>query len=193
MRCTSVTPPEGGEVVRLTSRATIGGQVAKAVLISAVVPPVMVKTPGNPGGLPKEVFDGFPGGRSPPIGRKFYRDSARGSLLRLSTGPGVKPVESIIQNWWRSGNDWAARRAHYDGIVAFSQTDFTEEMKKITIPVLVMHGDDDQVVPYADCRAAVGEAAQEFNTQDVQGVPPRDADHGRRRRSTPTCWAFIRG
>ena len=71
--------------------------------------------------------------------------------------PGAKASQAVIWNWWRQGMMGGAK-AHYDGIVAFSQTDFTEDLKKITVPVLVMHGDDDQIVPYADCRAAVGKA-----------------------------------
>ena len=135
----------GGEVARYLGRHG-ESRVAKAVLISSV-PPLMVKTPDNPGGLPKEVFDGFQeqvaDNRS-----KFYRDLAAGPFYGFNR-PGVEPSEAIIDNWWRQGMMGGAK-AHYDGIVAFSQTDFTEDLKKISVPVLVMHGDDDQIVPYAD-------------------------------------------
>jgi non-heme chloroperoxidase len=106
----------------------------------------MVKTPANPGGLPKDFFDGLQAqlaaGRS-----QFYRDFAAGPFYNYNkTG---KPSEAIIENWWRQGMMGGAK-AHYDGIVAFSQIDFTDDLKKITVPVLVMHSEDNQVVPYAD-------------------------------------------
>jgi non-heme chloroperoxidase len=135
----------GGEVVRYLARHG-ESRVAKAAIIAAV-PPLMVKTAANPGGLPKDVFDGFQaqvaGNRS-----QFYRDVAAGPFYGYNR-PGAQPAEGIIQNWWRQGMAGGAK-AHYDGIVAFSQTDFTEDLKKITVPVLVMHGDDDQIVPYED-------------------------------------------
>ncbi len=83
-----------------------------------------------------------------PTARSFYRDLAAGPFYGYNR-PGAKPSEAVIQNWWRQGMMGGAK-AHYDGIVAFSQTDFTEDLKKINVPVLVMHGDDDQIVPYAD-------------------------------------------
>jgi non-heme chloroperoxidase len=135
----------GGEVVRYLARHG-ESRVAKAAIIAAV-PPLMVKTAANPGGLPKDVFDGFQaqvaGNRS-----QFYRDVAAGPFYGYNR-PGAQPAEGINQNWWRQGLAGGAK-AHYDGIVAFSQTDFTEDLKKITVPVLVMHGDDDQIVPYED-------------------------------------------
>ena len=135
----------GGEVVRYLGRHG-ESRVAKAAIISAV-PPLMLKTPANPNGLPKEVFDGLQvalaANRS-----VFYRDLPTGPFYGYNR-PGAKPSEAIIANWWRQGMMGGAK-AHYDGIVAFSQTDFTEDLKKITVPVLVMHGDDDQIVPYAD-------------------------------------------
>ena len=135
----------GGEVVRYLARHG-DSRAAKAVLIAAV-PPLMVKTPGNPGGQPKAVFDGFQvqvaTNRS-----QFYWDLAAGPFYGFNR-PGAHPSEAVIQNWWRQGMTGGAK-AHYDGIVAFSQTDFTDHLKKIGIPVLVMHGDDDQIVPYAD-------------------------------------------
>jgi non-heme chloroperoxidase len=135
----------GGEVTHYLARHG-ESRVAKAALISAI-PPLMVKTDANPGGLPKEVFDGFQtqlaANRS-----QFYLDVASGPFYGFNR-PGVKSSEAAIRNWWRQGMMGGAK-AHYDGIVAFSQTDFTEDLKKITIPVLVMHSEDDQIVPYAD-------------------------------------------
>ncbi len=133
----------GGEVVRYIARHR-EDPVAKAVLISAV-PPLMVKTANNPGGLPKDVFDGLQA-QLAANRAQFYRDVPSGPFYGYNR-PGAEPSEGIIQNWWRQGMMGGAK-AHYDGIVAFSQTDFTEDLKSITIPVLVMHGDDDQIVPY---------------------------------------------
>jgi len=132
----------GGEVVHYVARHQ--DRVAKAAIISAV-PPLMVKTDANPQGLPKAVFDDLQvqlaANRS-----KFYRDLPEGPFYGFNR-PGVKSQESAIANWWRQGMMGGAK-AHYDGIVAFSQTDFTEDLKKITVPVLVMHSEDDQIVPY---------------------------------------------
>ena len=133
----------GGEVVRYMARYP-GDKVAKAVLIAAV-PPLMVQTPGNPGGLPKSVFDGFQD-QVASNRAQFYRDVPAGPFYGYNR-PGVEASEGIIGNWWRQGMIGSAK-AHYDGIVAFSQTDFTEDLKRIQQPVLVMHGDDDQIVPY---------------------------------------------
>jgi non-heme chloroperoxidase len=135
----------GGEVVRYLARHG-EARVAKAVLIAAV-PPLMVKTPANPGGLPKEVFDGFQV-QVATNRAQFYHDVPAGPFYGFNR-PGAKVSEGVIWNWWRQGMMGGAK-AHYDGVVAFSQTDFTEDLKKITVPVLVMHGDDDQIVPYAD-------------------------------------------
>ncbi|HAV4440883.1 TPA: alpha/beta fold hydrolase [Acinetobacter baumannii] len=133
----------GGEVVRYIARH---GQenVAKAVLVSAV-PPLMVKTENNPEGLPKEVFDDLQN-QVLTNRAQFFRDLPSGPFYGFNR-PDAKPSEGIIANWWRQGMTGSAK-AHYDGIVAFSQTDFTEDLKKITVPVLVLHGDDDQIVPY---------------------------------------------
>jgi len=135
----------GGEVVRYIARHG-SSRVAKAVLISAV-PPLMVKTAANPGGLPKEVFDGFQA-QAAYNRAQFFLDVPSGPFYGFNR-PGVKPIPGVIQNWWRQGMMGGAK-AHYDGIVAFSQTDFTEDLRKISVPTLVMHGDDDQIVPYAD-------------------------------------------
>lgn len=133
----------GGEVAHYIARH---GQenVAKAVLVSAV-PPLMVKTESNPEGLPKEVFDDLQN-QVLTNRAQFFRDLPSGPFYGFNR-PDAKPSEGIIANWWRQGMTGSAK-AHYDGIVAFSQTDFTEDLKKITIPVLVLHGDDDQIVPY---------------------------------------------
>jgi non-heme chloroperoxidase len=135
----------GGEVARYIGRHG-ESRVSKAVLISSV-PPIMVKTPNNPGGLAKEVFDGFQV-QVAEHRAQFYLDLPTGPFYGFNR-PGVKPVQGVIQNWWRQGM-MGGIKAHYDGIVAFSQTDFTPDLKKITVPTLVMHGDDDQIVPYAD-------------------------------------------
>ena len=135
----------GGEVTRYLGRHG-ESRVAAAVLISAV-PPIMVKTPANPGGLPIEVFDGLR--KSLADNRaQFYLDFASNPFYGFNR-PGAKPIPGVIQNWWRQGMMGSAK-AHYEGIKAFSETDFTDDLKKITVPVLVMHGDDDQIVPYAD-------------------------------------------
>ncbi|SOY92861.1 Non-heme haloperoxidase [Cupriavidus taiwanensis] len=134
----------GGEVVRYLARHG-ESRVAKAVLIAAV-PPLMVKTQANPGGLPKEIFDGFQA-QVANNRAQFYRDIPAGPFYGFNR-PGIK-ADEVVGNWWRQGMQGSAK-AHYDGIVAFSQTDFTEDLKKITVPTLVMHGDDDQIVPYAD-------------------------------------------
>jgi len=133
----------GGEVAHYLARHG-ESRVAKAALISAV-PPLMVKTDANPNGLPKKVFDDFQSALAANRSG-FYRDVAAGPFYGYNR-PGVKSSEAIIQNWWRQGMMGGAK-AHYDGIVAFSQTDFTNDLKKITVPVLVMHSEDDQIVPY---------------------------------------------
>jgi non-heme chloroperoxidase len=133
----------GGEVVHYLARRGESG-VVKAAIISAV-PPLMLKTPANPNGLPKSVFDDLQA-QLAASRSKFYRDVPEGPFYGYNR-PGAKPSEAVIANWWRQGMMGGAK-AHYDGIVAFSQTDFTEDLKKITVPVLVMHSEDDQIVPY---------------------------------------------
>jgi non-heme chloroperoxidase len=113
----------------------------------SAVPPIMVKTPSNPGGLPIEVFDGLR--ESLATNRaQFYRDFPSGPFYGFNR-PGAKAIEGVVDNWWRQGMMGGAK-AHYDGIKAFSETDFTEDLKSIDVPTLVMHGDDDQIVPYKD-------------------------------------------
>ena len=122
------------------------GRVAKLVLIGAV-PPIMVKTPANPGGLPIEVFAELR--RQLAMNRaQFYRDFASGPFYGYNR-PGAKVSEGVIENWWRQSMMRGAK-GHYDGITAFSETDFSEDLKLINVPTLVMHGDDDQIVPIAD-------------------------------------------
>lgn len=137
----------GGEALRYVA---MYGQkqrrVAKLILIGAV-PPLMLKTPANPGGLDIEVFDGFrqqlAANRS-----QFYLDVASGPFYGFNR-PGASVSQGMIQNWWRQGMNGSAK-AHYDGIKAFSETDFTEDLGLVDVPTLVMHGDDDQIVPIAD-------------------------------------------
>ena len=133
----------GGQVVRYLGRHG-DKNVAKAAIISAV-PPLMVKTPANPLGLPKSVFDDLQA-QLAANRAKFYYDLPAGPFYGFNR-PGVKTIEPIVWNWWRQGMMGGAK-ADYDGIVAFSQTDFTEDLKKISVPVLVMHSEDDQIVPY---------------------------------------------
>jgi len=135
----------GGEVARYVSRAE-PGRVAKMVLIGAV-PPIMVKSEKNPGGLPMEVFDGF---RSALAANRaeFYRAVPSGPFYGFNR-PGAKVLEGVIGNWWRQGMIGGIK-AQYDCIKAFSETDFTEDLKKIDVTSLILHGDDDQIVPIAD-------------------------------------------
>jgi len=156
----------GGEVVRYLARHG-EGRAAKAAIISAV-PPLMVKTASNPGGLPKEVFDGLQA-QLAANRAQFYYDLPAGPFYGYNR-PGAKPSPAVIWNWWRQGMMGGAK-AHYDGIVAFSQTDFTEDLKKITVPVLVMHGDDDQIVPYADSAPLSAKLLKNSTLKTYQGFP----------------------
>jgi non-heme chloroperoxidase len=135
----------GGEAAHYVARHG-KGRVAKLVLIGAV-PPIMVKTPANPGGLSIEVFDGLRA-QLAANRAKFYLDFASGPFYSYNR-PGANVSQAVIQNWWRQGMMGGAK-AHYDGIKAFSETDFTADLKIIDVPTLVMHGDDDQIVPIAD-------------------------------------------
>jgi non-heme chloroperoxidase len=135
----------GGEVARYVARHG-KGRVAKAVLIGAV-PPIMLKTPANPGGLPIEVFDGFRAALAANRAQ-FFRDVPAGPFYGFNRdGATVHP--GVVDNWWRQGMVGGAK-AHYDCIKAFSETDFTEDLEAITVPTLILHGDDDQIVPIAD-------------------------------------------
>jgi len=136
----------GGEVARYVAKYGQDGRVAKAVLIGAV-PPVMVKSDNNPGGLPIEVFDGF---RAALVANRaeFYRAVPSGPFYGFNR-PGAKTLPGVIDNWWRQGM-MGGIKPHYDCIKAFSETDFAEDLKGIEVPTLVLHGDDDQIVPIAD-------------------------------------------
>lgn len=137
----------GGEATRYVARhGQRQGRVARLVLIGAV-PPIMVKTRANPDGLPIEVFDGL---RAQLAANRaqFYLDFASGPFYGFNR-PGAQVSQGMIQNWWRQGMAGSAK-AHYEGIKAFSETDFTEDLATIEVPALVMHGDDDQIVPIAD-------------------------------------------
>jgi non-heme chloroperoxidase len=176
----------GGEVVHYV--AGHESRVLKAAIISAV-PLLMVKTAANPNGLPKKVFDDFQvalaANRS-----GFYRDIAAGPFYNYNR-PGAKPSEATIQNWWRQGMMGGAK-AHYDGIVAFSQTDFTEDLKKITVPVLVMHSEDDQIVPYVAAGPLSAKLLKHGTLKTYKGFP-----HGMPTTEAATInadlLAFIRG
>ena len=135
----------GGEVARYVARHG-AGRVAKAVLIGAV-PPIMLKTDANPGGLPIEVFDGI---RAAVAANRaqFFRDFPSGPFYGFNRD-GTKVDPGVIDNWWRQGMTGSAK-AHHEGIKAFSETDFTQDLQAIDVPTLVLHGDDDQVVPIAD-------------------------------------------
>jgi non-heme chloroperoxidase len=156
----------GGEVVRYLGRHG-ESRVAKAAILSAV-PPLMVKTAANPNGLPKQVFDDLQA-QLAASRTKFYYDLASGPFYGYNR-PGAKISEAVIRNWWRQGMMGGAK-AHYDGIVAFSQTDFTEDLKKITVPVLVMHGDDDQIVPYADSAPLSAKLLKNGTLKTYKGFP----------------------
>jgi non-heme chloroperoxidase len=156
----------GGEVAHYVARHG-QSRVAKAVLMSAV-PPVRVETATNPGGQPKKVFDDMQAqlAENRP---EFYYGLAAGPFYGYNR-PGATPSEPIIQNWVRQGMMGGAK-AHYDGIVAWSQTDFTDDLKAISVPVLVMHGDDDQVVPYADSAPLSAKLLRNGSLRTYEGFP----------------------
>nr|WIE93788.1 alpha/beta hydrolase [Mesorhizobium sp. WSM4875] len=157
----------GGEVARYVARYGSGGRVAKAVLIGAV-PPIMLKTAANPGGLPIEVFDGFRSALTTNRAQ-FFRDVPAGPFYGFNR-PGATVSEGVVDNWWRQGMMGGAK-AHYDCIKAFSETDFTEDLKKIDVPVLVMHGDDDQIVPIADSALLAIKLLKKGELKVYKGLP----------------------
>jgi non-heme chloroperoxidase len=179
----------GGEVARyVASHGQPAGRVAKAILVSAV-PPLMLKTGSNPEGLPIEVFDGF---------RKGVADNRAQLYLDVAAGPfygfnleGATVYQGVIQNWWRQGMMGSAK-AHYEGIKAFSETDQTEDLKAITVPTLVMHGDDDQIVPIADAALKSIKLLKNGTLKVYKGYP-----HGMLTTHAevinPDLLAFIRG
>lgn len=156
----------GGEVARYVARHG-EGRVAKAVLIGAV-PPIMVKTPKNPGGLPIEVFDGFRAALAENRAQ-FFRDVPAGPFYGFNR-PGTKVYQGVIDNWWRQGMMGGAK-AHYDCIKAFSETDFTEDLQDLTVPVLIMHGDDDQIVPIADSALLSAKLVRNGTLKIYKGYP----------------------
>ena len=179
----------GGEVARYVARhGQPAGRVAKAVLVSAV-PPLMLKTEANPEGLPIEVFDGF---------RQALAANRAQFFLDVPSGPfygfnrdGATVSQGVINNWWRQGMIGSAK-AHYDGIKAFSETDQTEDLKAITVPTLVAHGDDDQIVPYADAALKSIKLLQNGTLKIYPGFP-----HGMLTTHAdvlnPDLLAFIKG
>jgi non-heme chloroperoxidase len=177
----------GGEVARYLGRHGTA-RVAKAVLIGAV-PPVMVKSERNPGGLPIEVFDGFRAALAANRAQ-FYIDVPAGPFYGFNR-PGAKVSQGLIDNWWRQGMMGGAK-AHYDCIKAFSETDFTDDLQKIDIPVLVMHGDDDQIVPIADSALLSVKLLKRGTLRVYEGLP-----HGlcatHPETANPDLLAFIRG
>jgi len=157
----------GGVVTRYAARFGGEGRLAKAVLIGAV-PPIMLKTEANPGGLPMEVFDGF---RSALLANRaqFFRDIPEGPFFGFNR-PGAKVSQGLIDNWWRQGMMGGAK-AHYDSIKAFSETDFTEDLKAIDVPVLILHGEDDQIVPIADSAELAIKLVKKGTLKTYPGLP----------------------
>jgi non-heme chloroperoxidase len=156
----------GGEVVHYLARHG-ESRVAKAAIISAV-PPLMLKTASNPTGQPKEVFDGLQAQLAANRAQSYY-DLPAGPFYGYNR-PSAKPSQGVISNWWRQGMMGGAK-AHYDGIVAFSQTDFTEDLKKITVPVLVMHSEDDQIVPYVAAGPLSAKLLRNGTMKTYKGFP----------------------
>ncbi|MEU2058243.1 alpha/beta fold hydrolase [Streptomyces bungoensis] len=156
----------GGEVVRYVARAE-PGRVSKAVIVSAV-PPVMVKKESNPEGTPIEAFDDLRAGLAANRAQ-FYIDVASGPFYGYNR-PGAEVKQGLIDRWWAQGM-MGAVNAHYECIKAFSETDFTEDLEKIDVPVLVMHGTDDQVVPYADAGPKSAEILRHATLKAYEGYP----------------------
>jgi Predicted hydrolases or acyltransferases (alpha/beta hydrolase superfamily) len=156
----------GGEVAHYVARAE-KGRVGKAVLIGAV-PPIMIKSEKNPGGLPLEVFDGFRAALAANRAQ-FYRDVPSGPFYGFNR-PNATVQPGVIDNWWRQGM-MGGIKAHYDCIKAFSETDFTEDLKKIDVPVLIQHGDDDQIVPFADSAPLSAKLVKNGTLKVYKGFP----------------------
>ncbi|OKJ87302.1 MULTISPECIES: alpha/beta fold hydrolase [Streptomyces] len=156
----------GGEVARYVARAK-PGRVSKAVLVGAV-PPLMLKTEANPGGLPMEVFDGFREGVAGNRAQSFI-DIPSGPFYGFNR-PGAQVSQGLIDNWWRQGMMGAAN-AHYECVAAFSETDFTEDLQQIEVPVLVAHGTDDQVVPYDDSAPLTVKLLKNGTLKSYEGYP----------------------
>ena len=179
----------GGQVARYVAKyGQPQGRVAKAVLVSAV-PPLMVQTGSNPGGTPISVFDGFRDALAANRA-EFYQAVASGPFYNFDR-PGAELSQPVVDNWWRQGMTGSAL-AHYEGIKAFSETDQTEDLEAITVPVLVLQGDDDQVVPYEDAALKQHELLQNSTLKIYEGYP-----HGMLTVHAdvinPDLLAFIRG
>jgi non-heme chloroperoxidase len=179
----------GGEATRYVAQyGQPQGRVAKLVLVGAV-PPLMLKTPANPGGLPIETLDGL---RTAVASNRaqFYIDFASGPFYSFNR-PGAKAIPGLIQNWWRQAMMGGAK-AHYDGIKAFSETDFTEDLKRIDVPTLVMHGDDDLIVPIANHARLTAKLLKKSTLKVYENFP-----HGMLSTHAdvvnPDLLAFIRG
>lgn len=156
----------GGEVTRYVAKYGDNGRVAKAVLIGAI-PPVMLQSVANPGGLPMSVFDGIRAGLA--AGRaQFYKEFPQ--PFYSYNWPGAKSSQSVLDNWWRQGM-MGDLKAQYDCVKAFSETDFTEDLKRITVPVLVMHGEDDQIVPIADSALLAVKLLKRGQLKTYPGLP----------------------
>ncbi len=177
----------GGEVIRYVARAE-AGRVAKAAIICAI-PPVMVRKESNPGGSPIEIFDGLRAALAENRA-KLYTDLPTGPFFGYNR-PGANIVQGNIDNWWRQGMMGAAQ-AHYDCIAVFSETDFTEDLRRIDVPVLVMHGTDDQIVPYEDAALLAVKLLKNGTLKLYDGLP-----HGmcttHPHLINPDLLAFIRG
>lgn len=156
----------GGEVVRFLARHGTA-RAAKAAILGAI-PPVMLKSEKNPGGLPMEVFDGYRAALAANRAQ-LYRDVASGPFYGFNR-PGAAVSEGVINNWWRQGM-MGGIKAQYDCVAVFSETDFTEDLKKIDIPLLIMHGDDDQVVPIADSAYLSVKLAPQATLKVYPGFP----------------------
>ncbi|MBO9670752.1 MAG: alpha/beta hydrolase [Sphingobium sp.] len=177
----------GGEVIHYVARAK-PGRVAKAVLIGAV-PPIMVKSDKNPGGLPIEVFDGFRAAQAANRAQ-FFLDVPTGPFYGYNR-PGAKVDQGVIWNWWRQGM-MGGTKAHYDCIKAFSETDFTEDLKSVDLPVFLMHGEDDQIVPIADS-ALIGITLLKNGTLRTYPGLPHGMCTTHPEVVNPDLLAFIRG
>lgn len=157
----------GGEAARYVAQHGIPqGRVAKAVLVAAV-PPIMLKTDLYPGGLDIDVFDGLRSGLAANRA-SFFRDVASGPFYGFNREDS-EPDEAIVENWWRQGMMGSAK-AHYEGIKAFSETDQTDDLKTMTVPTLVLHGDDDQVVPYQNAALLQAELLPDCEIMIYEGL-----------------------
>jgi non-heme chloroperoxidase len=178
----------GGEATRYVARhGQPQGRVTSLVIIGAV-PPIMIKTPAYPGGLPMDVFDDLR--RQLAANRaQFYHDLASGPFYGFNR-PGAQVLPAVVQNWWRQGMMGGAK-AHHDGIRAFSETDFTEDLKAIDVPTLVLHGDDDQIVPIA-ASALLSAKLLKQSTLKVYQTLPHGMCTTHAERINPDILGFIR-